>query len=154
MTPTAKKQSKSCKAASGLLLLLSTIVPETSAFAKFPLSHESAFVTRSEGFSSSSLYSISPAKTEPPTTLEEEFEKLSTEELKSRLLNILPKMTGKPEENEIVSALVNTLEAKYEPVATLDFFNMAMMGEWQLVSLGLLCSYLCVCTLNFLQSIR
>lgn len=152
MTPTAKKQSRSCMSASGLLLLLSTIAPETHAFAKFPLPHESAFFTRSgeqmcffpfrmnkgnlqlkqQGLSSS-LHSASPTKTDPPTTLEKEFEKLSIDELKSRLLNILPRMTGKPEENEIVSTLVNTLEAKYEPVLTLDFFNMAMMGEWQLL---------------------
>lgn len=68
-------------------------------------------------------------------SLEDKFQSLSTKELKTRLLDLLPKMTGKPEEIEEVVALVNSLESKYTPVLTLDFFNMAMAGEWQLVSI-------------------
>lgn len=78
-----------------------------------------------------------PTETEIPrdTTkiYEDEFASFSIEDIKSRLLDLLPRMTGTKEENELVSALVNSLEAKYEPVLTLEFFNMAQTGDWQLL---------------------
>ena len=67
---------------------------------------------------------------------EEEAEDLSTldtMEIKSRLLDLLPRMTGKPEEYHSVESNVNTLEDRYIPVQTLDFLNLAMSGEWQLL---------------------
>ncbi len=67
---------------------------------------------------------------------EEETEDLSTMdtmEIKSHLLDLLPRMTGTPEEYNRVESYVNTLEDRYVPVQTLDFLNLAMSGEWQLL---------------------
>eukprot|EP00531_Pseudo-nitzschia_arenysensis_P002548 CAMPEP_0116125170 /NCGR_PEP_ID=MMETSP0329-20121206/5666_1 /TAXON_ID=697910 /ORGANISM="Pseudo-nitzschia arenysensis, Strain B593" /LENGTH=311 /DNA_ID=CAMNT_0003619189 /DNA_START=335 /DNA_END=1270 /DNA_ORIENTATION=- len=67
---------------------------------------------------------------------EEETEDLSTMdtmEIKSHLLDLLPRMTGRPEEYHRVESYVNTLEDRYVPVQTLDFLNLAMSGEWQLI---------------------
>mmetsp|Transcript_8276 Transcript_8276/g.17143 ORF Transcript_8276/g.17143 Transcript_8276/m.17143 type:complete len:334 (+) Transcript_8276:126-1127(+) len=67
---------------------------------------------------------------------EEETEDLSTRDtmaIKSRLLDLLPRMTGTPEEYRTVESYVNTLEDRYVPVQTLDFLNLAMSGEWQLL---------------------
>jgi len=67
---------------------------------------------------------------------EEESEDLSTMDtmqIKSRLLDLLPRMTGAPEEYNRVESYVNTLEDRYTPVQTLDFLNLAMAGEWQLL---------------------
>jgi hypothetical protein len=67
---------------------------------------------------------------------EEETEDLSTidtMEIKSRLLDLLPRMTGTAEEYNRVESYVNTLEDRYTPVQTLDFLNLMMSGEWQLL---------------------
>jgi hypothetical protein len=58
---------------------------------------------------------------------------LDTMEIKRRLLDLLPHMTGTPEEFKEVESYVNTLEDRYTPVQTLDFLNLAMSGEWQLL---------------------
>lgn len=42
-------------------------------------------------------------------------------------------MTGDDEEYRLVESYVNLLEEKYSPVQTLDFLNLAMAGEWQLL---------------------
>jgi len=54
-------------------------------------------------------------------------------EIKNRLLDLLPRMTGTAEEFAAVESYVNALEDKYVPVQTLDFLNLAMGGEWQLL---------------------
>ncbi|VEU40838.1 unnamed protein product [Pseudo-nitzschia multistriata] len=67
---------------------------------------------------------------------DEEIEDLSTVdtmEIKKRLLDLLPRMKGTPEEYNMVESYVNTLEDRYTPVQTLDFLNLAMSGEWQLL---------------------
>ena len=61
-------------------------------------------------------------------------EHMSTEEIKQRLIDLIPRMTGKDEEYRAVEAYVNLLEEKYAPVQTIDFLNLAMAGDWQLVS--------------------
>lgn len=58
---------------------------------------------------------------------------IDTMEIKRRLLDLLPRMTGQPEEYNLVETYVNTLEDRYTPVQTLDFLNLAMSGEWQLL---------------------
>lgn len=58
---------------------------------------------------------------------------LDTLEVKNRLLGLLPSMTGSSTEFREVEALVNTLEDRHKPVLTLDFLNLAMAGEWQLL---------------------
>uniref|UniRef100_A0A7S2XQJ7 Plastid lipid-associated protein/fibrillin conserved domain-containing protein n=1 Tax=Attheya septentrionalis TaxID=420275 RepID=A0A7S2XQJ7_9STRA len=64
---------------------------------------------------------------------EKEEESLSSGQVKERLLDLLPRMRGEAEEFRQVESYVNLLEADYEPALTLDFFNLAMGGEWQLL---------------------
>ena len=63
----------------------------------------------------------------------EELSTIDTMEIKSRLLNLLPRMTGTRDEYKRVESYVNVLEDRYTPVQTLDFLNLAMSGEWQLL---------------------
>lgn len=63
----------------------------------------------------------------------EDLSTMDTMEIKSRLLDLLPRMKGTPEEYNSVESYVNTLEDRYVPVQTLDFLNLAMSGEWQLL---------------------
>jgi len=58
---------------------------------------------------------------------------LDTSEIKCRLLDLLPRMTGSSAEFSEVETLINTLEDRHRPVLTLDFLNLAMAGEWQLL---------------------
>lgn len=62
-----------------------------------------------------------------------EVDLLDTTQIKSRLLDLLPRMTGSSAEFKDVETLVNALEARYAPVQTLDFLNLAMSGDWQLL---------------------
>ena len=62
-----------------------------------------------------------------------ELATMNAMQVKEKLLDLLPRMTGTPEESRLVEAYVNTLEGKYTPVQTLDFLNLAMCGEWQLL---------------------
>jgi hypothetical protein len=58
---------------------------------------------------------------------------LNTMEIKQRLLDLVPRMMGTDEDFRKVEAYVNMLEERYTPVQTLQFFNMATEGEWQLL---------------------
>ncbi len=58
---------------------------------------------------------------------------LSVDEAKSALIELVPRMTGIDSEYRAVESYVNLLEEKYSPVQTLDFLNLAMAGEWQLL---------------------
>lgn len=140
---------KRCYPAITLILLASSIVSHSLAFTKFCPNNGIAFTSQRNLImpSSSSLFVSTtpptsestplPFETEIPKdstkTYEDEFASSSIEDIKSRLLDLLPRMTGTKEENELVSALVNSLEAKYKPVLTLEFFNMAQTGDWQLL---------------------
>jgi hypothetical protein len=64
---------------------------------------------------------------------EPELGTMDTMQVKEKLLDLLPRMTGSPEEFRLVEAYVNNLEERYTPVQTLDFLNLAMCGEWQLL---------------------
>ena len=63
--------------------------------------------------------------------LKEEAMALTPAELKANLLDLIPKMMGKPEEFRLVESYVNALEDKFVPPQTLGFLNMAMIGDWQ-----------------------
>jgi hypothetical protein len=78
---------------------------------------------------------IAEAKEDQPIALDEKDdpEMRTDQEVKSRLLDLVPRMMGSPEEFKRVESYVNTLEDRYEPVQTLDFLNLAMSGEWQLL---------------------
>lgn len=58
---------------------------------------------------------------------------MDTMDIKRQLLDLLPRMTGTKDEYELVETYVNTLEDRYTPVQTLDFLNLAMAGDWQLL---------------------
>lgn len=58
---------------------------------------------------------------------------LDTMEIKRRLLDLLPRMKGTPDEFKAVESYVNELEDRYTPVQTLGFLNLAMSGDWQLL---------------------
>lgn len=73
------------------------------------------------------------AALEKKTTIPPEIAALTPDEVKARLIDLLPRMTGKVEEFREIENYVNALEDKYVPVQTLGFLNMAMSGEWQLL---------------------
>jgi hypothetical protein len=62
-----------------------------------------------------------------------ELSTLDSLRIKKKLLNLLPRMTGSADEFRMVESYVNALEDRYTPVQTLDFLNIAMTGEWQLL---------------------
>lgn len=59
--------------------------------------------------------------------------RLTMIQVKTKLLDLLPKMMGTPDDFKLVETYVNALEEKYAPPQTLDFLNLAMGGDWQLV---------------------
>lgn len=76
-----------------------------------------------------------PIKNKAAAAPDTSVENVSAEEAKRRLIDLIPRMTGKDEEYRAVEAYVNLLEDKYSPVQTIDFLNLAMSGDWQLVSI-------------------
>jgi hypothetical protein len=58
---------------------------------------------------------------------------LTVDEAKSALIELVPRMTGNENEYRLVETYINLLEDRYIPVQTLDFLNLAMSGEWQLL---------------------
>jgi len=58
---------------------------------------------------------------------------ISAEEAKQNLLKMIPQMTGTEEEYSLIQSYVNLLEEQYSPIQTIDFLNLAIMGEWQLL---------------------
>jgi hypothetical protein len=64
---------------------------------------------------------------------EEDLERLTVGEVKSRLIELVPRMMGSAGEFKLVESYVNVLEDRFEQIQTLDFLNLAMSGEWQLL---------------------
>ena len=58
---------------------------------------------------------------------------ITAEEAKQNLLKMIPQMTGTEEEYSLIQSYVNLLEEQYSPIQTIDFLNLAIMGEWQLL---------------------
>lgn len=58
---------------------------------------------------------------------------LSEGEAKRSLIELIPRMTGKEEEYRAVESYVNLLENAFFAPQTLDFLNLAMTGDWQLL---------------------
>mmetsp|Transcript_32732 Transcript_32732/g.72178 ORF Transcript_32732/g.72178 Transcript_32732/m.72178 type:complete len:330 (-) Transcript_32732:648-1637(-) len=67
------------------------------------------------------------------SNIPKELQEMSAQTVKELLVDLLPRMTGKADEFHKVENYINALEDKYEPVQTLQFLNMAMGGEWQLL---------------------
>jgi len=63
--------------------------------------------------------------------LESKVMSMKPEQIKSLLLELLPKMTGSAEEFHLVEVYINALEDKFQHPQTLGFFNMALAGDWQ-----------------------
>lgn len=63
--------------------------------------------------------------------LEAEIMAMTSIQVKEKLLDLLPRMTGSAEEYHLVELYVNALEDQYAPPQTLDFLNLAMAGDWQ-----------------------
>lgn len=86
---------------------------------------------------SSSTTSSEPTTTTPPavepTSADDDLSQLSQGQLKDRLVDLIPKMTGQQEEFRLVERLVNELEEGYQPTQTLQFLNLVMQGDWQLI---------------------
>ncbi|KAL7450105.1 hypothetical protein ACHAWC_002085 [Mediolabrus comicus] len=87
-------------------------------------------VLAAEGFGASTVEER-PTK-EDNTSIEKETT-LTAEEAKKALIDLIPRMTGQEEEYRAVESYVNLLEEKYSPVQTIDFLNLAISGEWQLL---------------------
>jgi hypothetical protein len=60
-----------------------------------------------------------------------EISQLSPTECKDKLLKILGDMEGTKEEWLQLETIINALEDGYTPMLTLDFFNMALEGQWR-----------------------
>lgn len=76
--------------------------------------------TSTDGESSSSSSSIDP-------------DVMSPQEVKSALVDLIPRLTGDPEEYRAIESYVNALEGGYAPVQTIGFLNLAVGGEWRLL---------------------
>ena len=73
-------------------------------------------------------------------TASEEREQVQAQEpqqplsvVKSDLVHLLTTMHGTADDFRRVEAAVNRLEADYQPIQTLDFFNLCQAGQWQLL---------------------
>ena len=62
-----------------------------------------------------------------------DIESLSTVDCKSKLLSLLLQQRGENFDLLEIESLINTLEKRYTPVLTLEFYNMAMCGIWTLL---------------------
>lgn len=121
-----------------LLLALSTNeCVDAFAQPRSRLSHQSATTLGAEGFGRSAVKERpkkDATKSVPIVDGNSSTENLSADDAKAALIDLIPRMTGKDEEYREVESYVNLLEEKYVPVQTIDFLNLAMTGEWQLVS--------------------
>ena len=116
-----------------LVLIFGLGVVPAETFVLSPVSN-----THRRSCDSSMLHSVvesSPKGFGKDTVRENEVDisKLSSLKIKEDLLDLLPRMTGQDEEYRAVERYVNALEERYQPVQTLQFMNMAMQGDWQLL---------------------
>jgi hypothetical protein len=113
--------------AAGVLLSLS---PVCSFSPRIPRTHHQPILVGAESASNRGVGAVAE---EEKTEAQASASRLSIFEIKDNLLDLLPRMTGTEEEFREVELSVNTLESKYVPPQTLDFLNLAMGGEWQLL---------------------
>mmetsp|Transcript_36584 Transcript_36584/g.62284 ORF Transcript_36584/g.62284 Transcript_36584/m.62284 type:complete len:277 (+) Transcript_36584:141-971(+) len=85
-----------------------------------------------EGFAPSTVKER-PSQKDDKVIGESSMEDMSADDAKQALIDLIPRMTGKDEEYRAVESYVNLLEEKYSSIQTLDFLNLAMCGEWQLL---------------------
>jgi hypothetical protein len=139
---TAAAAGKNMKSSLALSILGWTAIPPSSAFSPIESRLGAAHSRRrnshvrvfAEGFGSAAVKER-PSKNKAAGRADSAIiEDMTAEEAKRRLVDLIPRMTGKEEEYRTVEAYVNLLEDKYSPVQTINFLNLAMSGDWQLVS--------------------
>jgi len=74
-----------------------------------------------------------PNDNEEQDTASSENISITAEEAKQNLLKMIPQMTGTDDEYKLIQSYVNLLEEQYSPIQTIDFLNLAIIGEWQLL---------------------
>lgn len=62
-----------------------------------------------------------------------EIKELTADEAKRELVDLISRIQGSEEEYRAIQDHINFLEAEYVAVQTLDFLNMAIAGDWQLL---------------------
>ena len=70
---------------------------------------------------------------ESGSKIPKELQDMRAAPVRDLLVDLLPRMTGQKDEFRQVEDYINALEDKYVPVQTLDFLNLAMGGDWQLL---------------------
>lgn len=89
--------------------------------------HETSFLLAEDFASITKERTIQQTKSYKPAN------NYSNEQTKSALIELVPRMTGTEDEYRLVEGYINLLEDRYIPIQTLDFLNLAMSGEWQLL---------------------
>jgi len=92
--------------------------------------NDAATTTQARGFGKTQ---VSTSETTVVEDEQDQLQRASIPQIKSELLDLLPRMTGQDDEFRRVEQLVNALEEKYVPAQTLDFLNLALQGRWQLL---------------------
>mmetsp|Transcript_34195 Transcript_34195/g.62944 ORF Transcript_34195/g.62944 Transcript_34195/m.62944 type:complete len:277 (-) Transcript_34195:194-1024(-) len=117
-----------------LLLACSGNNEVADAFALSPQPHRTLASTSlaAEGFAPA-VVKERPTKKITKVNGESSIDALSADEAKCALIDLIPRMTGEDEDYRAVESYINLLEDKYSPVQTIDFLNLAMAGEWQLL---------------------
>eukprot|EP00584_Thalassiosira_punctigera_P002832 CAMPEP_0172531936 /NCGR_PEP_ID=MMETSP1067-20121228/5153_1 /TAXON_ID=265564 ORGANISM="Thalassiosira punctigera, Strain Tpunct2005C2" /NCGR_SAMPLE_ID=MMETSP1067 /ASSEMBLY_ACC=CAM_ASM_000444 /LENGTH=275 /DNA_ID=CAMNT_0013316379 /DNA_START=27 /DNA_END=854 /DNA_ORIENTATION=+ len=117
-----------------ILLLAFSAIEAADAFAPSLESRQvpSTYLA-AEGFAPAAVQERPPAKKTEVNGESSVDPNMSADEAKSALIDLVPRMTGQDEEYRAVEFYVNMLENKYAPVQTIDFLNLAMAGDWQLL---------------------
>lgn len=121
-----------------LLLIAFGGIGVADAFSPSPQSHRLASKPLSaSGFAPAPV--VVQAREERPTQEQLKVDgeisiyAVTAAEAKNALVDLIPRMIGSDEEYRAVESYVNLLEDEYSPVQTIDFLNLAMSGEWQLL---------------------
>lgn len=70
---------------------------------------------------------------ESESNIPKELQEMQAAQVRDLLVDLLPRMTGQKDEFRQVENYINALEDKYVQVQTLDFLNLAISGDWQLL---------------------
>lgn len=72
-------------------------------------------------------------ESESESNIPKELQEMQAAQVRDLLVDLLPRMTGQKDEFRQVENYINALEDKYVQVQTLDFLNLAISGDWQLL---------------------
>lgn len=85
------------------------------------------------GAASSATAIVDEDASESESNIPIELQEMQAAQVRDLLVDLLPRMTGQKDEFRQVENYINALEDKYVPVQTLDFLNLAISGDWQLL---------------------